>query len=65
MKRLHMKSQHSNSLALNSQAILVHNENLCIQRMCTKMGAISMAKGCMEMLIDVLPTIIAVLVAVM
>ena len=45
IERLHMMSQHSNSLATATAAILVHNENLL--RLCTKMAAISMAKGCM------------------
>ena len=43
-----MMSQHSNSLATATAAILVHNENLL--RLCTKMAAVSMAKGCMQML---------------
>ena len=42
IERLHMMSQHSNSLATATAAILVHNENLL--RLCTK------AKGCMQML---------------
>ena len=41
IERLHM---HSNSLATATAAILVHNENLL--RLCTKMAAISMEKGC-------------------
>ena len=41
-----MMSQHSNSLATATAAILVHNENLL--RLCTKMAAVSMAKGCMQ-----------------
>ena len=45
---LHMMSQHSNSLATATAAILVHNEN--ILRLCTKMAAVSMAKGCMQTL---------------
>ena len=45
IERLHMISQHSNNLATATTAILVHNENLC-----TKMAAVSMAKGCMQML---------------
>ena len=43
-----MMSQHSNSLATAMAAILVHNENLL--RLCTKMAAVSMAQGCMQML---------------
>ena len=43
-----MMSQHSNSLATATAAILVHNENLL--RLCTKMAAVSMAKGCMQTL---------------
>ena len=43
-----MMSQHSNSLATATVAILVHNENLL--RLCTKMAVVSMAKGCMQML---------------
>ena len=42
IERLHMMSQHSNSLATAKAAILVHNENLL--RLCTKMAAVSMAK---------------------
>ena len=40
IERLHMMSQHSNSLATAAAAILVHNENLL--RLCTKMAAVSM-----------------------
>ena len=43
-----MMSRHSNSLATATAAILVHNENLL--RLCTKMAAVSMAKGCMQTL---------------
>ena len=43
-----MMLQHSNSLATTTAAILVHNENLL--RLCTKMAAVSMAKGCMQTL---------------
>ena len=43
-----MISQHSNSLATATAAILVHND--LILRLCTKMAAISMAKGCMQTL---------------
>ena len=39
IERLHMMSQHSNSLATATVAILVHNENLL--RLCTKMAAVS------------------------
>ena len=48
IERLHMMSQHSNSLATVTAAILVRNENLL--RLCTKMAAVSMAKGCMQTL---------------
>ena len=48
IERLHMMSQHSNSLATATAAILVHNENLL--RLCTKMAAVSMAKRCMQTL---------------
>ena len=48
IEHLHMMSQHSNSLATAMAAILVHNENLL--RLCTKMAAISMAKGYMQSL---------------
>ena len=48
IERLRMMSQHSNSLATATAAILVHNENLL--RLCTKMAAVSMAKGCMQTL---------------
>ena len=48
IERLHMISQHSNSLATATAAILVQTENLL--RLCTKMAAVSMAKGCMQML---------------
>ena len=37
-----------NGLATATAAILVHNENLL--RLCTKMAAVSMAKGCMQTL---------------
>ena len=40
-----MMSQHSNSLVA---ATVAHNENLL--RLCTIMAAVSMAKGCMQML---------------
>ena len=40
-----MMSQHSNNA---TAAILVHNENLV--RVCTKMAAVSIAKGCMQTL---------------
>ena len=43
-----MMSQHSNSLTTATAAILVHNGNLL--RPCTKMAAVSMAKGCMQTL---------------
>ena len=52
IERLHMMTQHSNSLATAMAAILVHNENLL--RLCTKMAAISMAKGRMQMLYSVI-----------
>ena len=48
IERLHMMSQHSSSLATATAAILVHNENLL--RLCTKMAAISIAKGCIQTL---------------
>ena len=51
IERLHMMSQHSNSLVTATVAILVHNENLL--RLCTEMAAVSMAKGCMQMLYSV------------
>ena len=38
IEHLHMMSQHSNSLATATAAILVHNENLL--RLCTKMAAV-------------------------
>ena len=46
IEHLHMMSQHSNSLATATAAILVHNENLL--RLCTKMAAVSMAKECIQ-----------------
>ena len=42
IERLHVMSQHSNSLATATAAIFVHNENLL--RLCTKMAAVSLEK---------------------
>ena len=46
IERLHMMSQHRNSLATATAAILVRNENLL--RLCAKMAAFFMAKGCTQ-----------------
>ena len=51
IERLHMMSQHSNSLATAMAAILVHRENLL--RLCTKMLQFPLAKECMQMLYSI------------